>query len=163
MRTASLISVVLALAMGPGQLAWGQQTDSSQKAAPPAAKATGLSGNRDAPETIMFTIDEINELRSRAAASANEGGESARSGGIENATLFLSTILYSGPQEWTIWVNGVPIGPGQDFQAFRITDIGPNYAELVVPLSAQGMRPVRLSPNQSFISASGSIVEGKWS
>jgi len=113
------------------------------------------------PATIMFSIDELNEIQSRVATTGDDGA-SGNPDAIEKASLYLSTIVYYGPKDWTIWVNGLPISPGQDFQSFRITDIGPRFVELLVPLSAQGMRPVRLEPNQSFIVKSGAVVEGPW-
>ena len=80
---------------------------------------------------------------------------------IESANLYLSTILDTNRNDWTVWINGVAIGPSQDFQSFQITSIGPSYVELLVPLSAQGMRPVKLGPNQTFIAKSGAVIEGK--
>ncbi len=115
------------------------------------------------PDTLMFTIDEFNEIQSHGTGREGEAGSGGGSGGaqaIESASLYLSTILYFSPTDWTIWVNGVPISPDQEFQSFKVTEITPSYVELLVPLSAQGMRPVRLGPNQTFIAKSGVIVEG---
>lgn len=131
----------------------------AQEAAPPASEPEKAA--RSIPDTLMFSIDELNDARTRAAsANRNEGERGARDA-IEDATLYLSTILYYGPDEWTIWVNGSPITARQDFSSFEITSIGPDFVELLVPLSAQGMRPVRLSPNQTFVVQSGAVVEGR--
>ncbi|MBX7197992.1 MAG: hypothetical protein K1X51_01290 [Rhodospirillaceae bacterium] len=112
------------------------------------------------PDTLMFTTDELTDIQSRigqadAGAGANAGNA------VENASLYLSSILYFSPTDWVIWVNGVPIEPHQDFQAFKVTDISPSSVELLVPLSAMGMRPVRLGPNQTFVAKSGIVVEGR--
>lgn len=115
---------------------------------------------RRIPDTLMFTIDELNEIQSRLASGDDDVEGEAR--GIEDASLYLSTIIYSGPSDWTIWVNNVPIAAGQEFRSFQISAIGPDFVELLVPLSAQGMRPVRLAPNQSFVTRSGAVIEGKW-
>ena len=108
----------------------------------------------------MFTVDEFNDIQSRIASGnasdLNEGRQA-----IENASLYLSTIIYHGPKDWTVWINDVPIGPNQDFQSFQVTEITPTHVDLLVPLSAQGMRPVRLSPNQTFIAKTGAVVEGR--
>jgi len=116
---------------------------------------------RRIPDTLMFSIDELTDIQSRIT-TPEEGESRGPSTAIENASLYLSTILYTGPNDWTIWVNGKPITPGQDFAEFKVTGIGPRYVELLIPLSAQGMRPVRLEPNQTFITRSGAIVEGAW-
>lgn len=118
---------------------------------------------RRMPATLMFTTDELNDIQGRIATGGQDdsgarGGDNSK---VENATLYLSTILYTSPTDWTIWLNGKPIGPHHEFEDISVTDIGPRYVELLVPLSAQGMSPVRLSPNQTFIAKSGIIVEGR--
>jgi hypothetical protein len=117
---------------------------------------------RTIPDTLMFKIDEVNEIQGRIASGPNGGGASRAGDSIEEASIYLSTILYYAPSDWTIWVNGVPISANQELGAFEVTDIGPDFVEILVPLSAQGMRPVRLAPNQTFIVRSGAIVDGKW-
>lgn len=128
----------------------------------PSGAPEGTPALRTVPDTLMFTIDELNEIQSRigAGGQGNDGG--GRVDAIENATLFLSTILYTNPKDWTVWINGAAITPEQEFGSFEVTQIGPDFVELLVPLSAQGMRPVRLAPNQTFIAKSGIVVEGQW-
>jgi hypothetical protein len=132
--------------------------------APPARASEAPATTRPAaparvPDTLMFTIDEYNDIQSHL--SRGDSAEKNSTQAIENASLYLSTILYMGPQEWTIWVNGVAIGPHDDFSAFKVTDISARSVELLVPLSAQGMRPVRLGPNQTFVARTGIVVEGR--
>lgn len=115
--------------------------------------------SREVPDTLMFSIDDLNDIQSRIAGGSDGDRDDSA---IEEATLYLSTILYYGPNDWTIWINGLPINPGENFRSFQVTDIGPSHVDLLVPLSAQGMRPVRLAPNQTFITSSGTIVEGPW-
>jgi hypothetical protein len=109
------------------------------------------------PETLMFSVDEYNDIQSHLSAQA----DSRRDSKIEQASLYLSSILYTSPTDWTVWINGVPIGPKDDLQDFHITGISANTVELLVPLSALGMRPVKLGPNQTFIARSGVVVEGQ--
>lgn len=117
---------------------------------------------RQVPDTIMFTIDELNEIKDRIAGGEITEMKRGADQVFDAPALYLGSILYYGPKDWTIWVNDVPVGPNQDFQTFQVTDISPRYVELLVPLSVQGMRPVRLEPNQTFITESGIVVEGKW-
>jgi hypothetical protein len=166
------ISVVMVLAIGltaavETALA---QTDALAPSGPGAAAASatpsvgaspeGAAPRRRLPDTLMFTIDEFNEIKDRIAGGEITDAQRQEALGVE--ALFLGSIMYYGPKDWTIWINGSPIGPDQDFQAFQVTDIGPRFVELLVPLSVQGMRPVRLEPNQTFIAESGIIVEGKY-
>jgi hypothetical protein len=143
---------------------WGQTAPAPSTPASSTATGSGPSTEaplrRRIPDTLMFTIDEFNEIKDRIAGGEITDEKKQAELGVE--ALFLSSILYTGPKDWTIWINGSPIGPDQDFQAFQVTDIGPRYVELLVPLSVQGMRPVRLEPNQTFIAESGIIVEGKY-
>jgi len=115
---------------------------------------------RRVPDTLMFTIDEFNDIKDRQAGG--EVTEEARQQAMSAEALYLGSIMYYGPKDWTIWINGAPIGPNQDFQAFQVTEITPRYVELLVPLSVQGMRPVRLEPNQTFITESGITIEGRY-
>jgi hypothetical protein len=145
---------VLAESLAPESSGGAGQEASADKSPGPAAKPV----TRAPFETLMFAIDEFNDIQGRIAGSttADEGRQA-----IEDASLYLSTIIYNGPKDWTIWVNDVPIGPNQDLQSFQVTSISPRYVDLLVPLSAQGMRPVRLSPNQTFITKTGAVVEGR--
>ena len=118
-------------------------------------------GAASVPDTLMFTIDELNEIQSRIAGG-DVTEEALKTEAIEEANLFLSSILYFGPEAWTIWVNGVPIGPNVEVDSFEVVDINSSRVEMIVPLSAAGMRPVSLEPNQTFISQTGIILEGQW-
>ncbi|MCC6914374.1 MAG: hypothetical protein IT566_11785 [Rhodospirillaceae bacterium] len=162
-------AVLIALvAVGAGATFVTPVAAAETAAAKPAVAGEGAGQqifDSQAPETLMFSIDELAEIRNRMVTGSSANAE--RNGGrghdpIEDATLYLSTILYYGPDEWTIWINGVPIGPKQELNSFEVTQISTNYVDLLVPLSAQGMRPVRLSPNQTFVTKSGAVVEGPW-
>lgn len=127
----------------------------------PPPEQRSATGRRIVPDTLMFTVDELNDIKSRVqSGTTSEAEQAANAGGTK--AFYLSSILYYGPNEWTIWVNGRPIGPSQDFETFRITEITPHYVQLLVPLSALGMRPIRLEPNQSFVAESGVVIEGPW-
>ena len=152
----ALFAVVVLVSTGT---VWAQIT-SAGDAPPPVAKMPDKPrADRKPIETMMFTVDEFNEIQGRMAGAGN--GKDKVDTAIESANLYLSTIVYYGPKDWTIWVNGVAIGPNQDFQTFQVTSITPTYVELLVPLSAQGMRPVRLGPNQTFIARTGDVIEGR--
>lgn len=120
---------------------------------------------RAAPDSLMFTPDEFADIQGHSAGGGSVSSGAGDGGGhqaIEDATLYLSTIVYAGPDDWTIWINGAPVSSNQGFQAFKVTEITPNSVDLLVPLSAQGVRPVHLQPNQTFITKTGVVVEGKY-
>ena len=143
--------------VGPAFAAEEAPVDAKPAETVPAVK------HRTAPDTLMFTPDEFNDIQTRAGGAAGSGeGLVDGHDGIEDATLFLSTILYAGPNDWTIWINGSPVSANQGFKSFKVTEITPNSVDLLVPLSAQGMRPVHLQPNQTFVAKTGVVVEGKY-
>lgn len=152
---ASLFAAFAFVSAGKG---WAQITAAGDAPAAAEKMPDKPRADRKPVETMMFTIDEFNEIQGRLAGAGN--GKDKTDTAIETADLYLSTILYSSPKDWTIWVNGVAISPNQDFQTFQVTSITPTYVELLVPLSAQGMRPVRLGPNQTFIAKTGDVIEG---
>jgi len=155
MTKSALSSLCVCLSLLTSTIVWAQQGPESATVEPDQ----NASASNQVPDTLMFSIDEYNDIQSRIAGS-NETGDAA-SNAIEDASLYLSTILYLGPNDWTIWVNGVPITADQEFNSFQVTEIAPTHVQLLVPLSAQGMRPVRLEPNQTFITKSGIVVEGQ--
>lgn len=159
-RSVVCAAALAAVSVVAGAPARAQNSATAAPAAAPAPTATPVA-RTDIPDTIMFTIDELNEIKDRISTGAAE--DQGSGGGIfDQPTLYLQSILYYGPKDWTIWVNGIPVGPGDEFQTFQITEITPQYVQLLVPLSAQGMRPVRLEPNQTFITESGVTVEGRF-
>jgi hypothetical protein len=123
--------------------------------AQPPAKSVALPA---IPETLMFTVDEYNDIQSHLSVQADNRRDSNK---IEQASLYLSSILYTSPTDWTVWINGVPIGPKDDLQDFHIISTSSNAVELLVPLSALGMHPIKLGPNQTFVARSGVVVEGQ--
>lgn len=150
------LAILAASVLFHAPLAISQETDDAVMEA-----ETDVFGASDVPDTLMFTIDELQEIQSRIADGVVTE-EVVRAEAIEQANLFLSSILYFGPKDWTIWVNGVPIGPNHEVDSFEVFNIDATHVEMIVPLSATGMRPVRLEPNQTFISQTGVILEGQW-
>lgn len=138
----------------------GSSSFAAEAPEPPGAGSIGSLST--VPDTLMFSIDELNDVQTRLSTASREDGEEREDDAVENATLYVSTILYMGPDSWTVWINGKPIAAGQEIKSFEITAVDPTSVELLVPLSAQGMRPIRLSPNQTFVAKSGAVVEGPW-
>lgn len=136
-------------------------TEAQESVTTPAEPAR-VAKHRAAPDSLMFTPDEFADIQTRSNGPVNGEAESDGRQPIEDATLYLSTILYAGPNDWTIWINGAPVSANQGFKAFQVTEITPNSVDLLVPLSAQGMRPVHLQPNQTFVTKTGVVVEGKY-
>ncbi len=158
-RVLSLFVALVAFSIAPSSVL--SQEGGEGDGADMSSAETEVFGASGVPDTLMFSIDELNEIQSRIAGG-DVTDEVLRTEAIEEANLFLSSILYFGPKDWTIWVNGTPVGPGESVDSFEVVSIDPTSVEMIVPLSAAGMRPVRLEPNQTFISQTGVVLEGQW-
>lgn len=91
MALAVSLFAVLGLLAGPS--AYAQEDDSDEPAMSEAE--TSVFGASNIPDTLMFTIDELNDIQSRIAGG-NVTEEVVRTEAIEEANLFLSSILYFG-------------------------------------------------------------------
>lgn len=142
------------------QMAAWAQDDDADATEDSTGDATIFS--QSVPDTIMFTVDELNEIQGRIAGGASGGQDNTGGNVDENTNLYLSAIMYFASDDWKIWVNGHQVGPESDLQMFEVVEITPDYVDLIVPLSAMGMRPIRIEPNQTFMARQGVVIEGRW-
>lgn len=73
----------------------------------------------------------------------------------------LSALIYAGPSDWSVWLSGVKIIPGQLPPYFSDLRVSPNYVDISV-IRSPGVVPVpvRLRPNQTFLVTERRIMEG---
>lgn len=135
------------------------------EAAPPLV--TLRRDETDPPRTLMFTLKE----RLSIEAALREGGlNRGETGEGETAReplrprlrqpLYLSGLLYQGPGEWTIWINGQALRPGETGHLFSVADVDDRAVTLAVAWG-ETTRLVRLEPHQTFLPAFSTVVEGK--
>ncbi len=77
------------------------------------------------------------------------------------ATLYLSAIIYIGPETWTIWLNGVRVTPDMRIVGIDIVSVGRDAVRLKMRVLTN--RPpvsVRLRSNQTFVAATREVIEG---
>ncbi len=77
------------------------------------------------------------------------------------ATLYLSAIVYIGPETWTIWLNSVRVTPDMRIGGIDILSVGRDAVRLEMRVFTN--RPpvsVRLRPNQTFVAATREVIEG---
>lgn len=145
-----------------------------QEAQPPAADtavdAAQGAGAQDLdlsllPPTLLFSFEEMRMIESAIAS-----GPLARGGSSESAdptryrfavNLYLSSIVWSGPESWTVWINGVAYGPDRPPQGYDILDVGPDAVLLSVPWGEGGAREIRLATRQTFVPQFGGVIEGR--
>ena len=128
-----------------------------------AAAAPAPRKERGTPDLLMFTVDEINDIQAHWPAAELIAKPAARSrSGRCNALPFHDPLCRA---ERLDDMDQRRSHTNQGFQAFQVTEISPTSVELLVPLSAQGVRPVRLQPNQTFVTKTApswkeSILDG---
>ena len=77
------------------------------------------------------------------------------------ATLYLSAIVYIGPETWTIWLNGVRVTPDMRIGGIDIVSVGRDAVRLEMRVLTNRPRvSVRLRPNQTFVTATREVIEG---
>ena len=75
--------------------------------------------------------------------------------------LHLSAIVYHDPTDWRVWLNGRRFTPNSRAGTIEIVEVGPDAVWLLWHGLDQPATPVQLRPNQSYVMASGTIVEGR--
>jgi hypothetical protein len=78
------------------------------------------------------------------------------------AIIHLSAIVYHAPDDWRVWLNGRSYTPAAQPRAIEILEVTADAVRLTWRgRSAQRQPLVELQPNQSYLIASGEIIEGK--
>lgn len=115
------------------------------------------------PVTLMFSLKDLIAIQ----AAIREGGlwrdESVTVETIKprlRDPLYLSGILYAGPGDWTIWINGQPLRPGDKGNMFEVIEVTGRHIVLLVAWG-ESTRQVVLEPNQTFLPAYAAVVEGR--
>ncbi|WP_404382251.1 hypothetical protein [Caenispirillum salinarum] len=121
------------------------------------------------PRTLMFTLKQ----RLTIEAALREGGLIREDSDDGDGTampappkprltrpLYLSGLLYRAPGEWTVWINGQPLRPGDSGHLFSIADVDDRAVTLAVDWG-ETTRLVRLEPHQTFVPSHSAVVEGK--
>ena len=78
------------------------------------------------------------------------------------AIIHLSAIVYHAPDDWRVWLNGRGYTPAARPRAIEIPEVTADAVRLTWRGGAQERpRQVELQPNQSYLIASGEIIEGQ--
>lgn len=132
--------------------------------AAPAEEAIDLE---TVPATLMMRLEDMIAVEDAIAA-----GPLARIDRQEdladptrfrlNVPLYVSAIIHSGRDAWTVWINGHPFRPGDSNGLFDIIDVSPHTVLLAIPWGEGGTREISLAPHQTFVPRMGQVIEGRW-
>jgi hypothetical protein len=118
---------------------------------------------KTAGDSFLFSSAALGRIEAaRAGAAPAELATAGRSSATAPAGLIhLSAIVYRAPGDWRVWLNGESFTPRARPGPIEIQEVS---AERVVLAwrPHPGAHPVRveLRPNQTFVVASGAVLEG---
>jgi hypothetical protein len=132
-------------------------------AAGPAAGGEPSAPRKQAGDSLLFSSAALALIESarrgdRAAPAAAAAPTVARSAPL---AIHLSAIVYHAPDDWRIWLNGQSFTPAAAPGTLEILAVTAGMVRLAWH-GGPGPQPRRfeLEPNQSYLVASGRIVEG---
>ena len=136
--------------------------------AEPALTADAAEPRKAAGDSLLFShraerlIEEarLGHGRTPAVAATSRGMRAPAAAPL--AVIHLSAIVYHAPDDWRVWLNGQSYTPAAQPRAIEILEVTADAVRLTWRGgSEQRPRQVELQPNQSYLIASGEIIEGK--
>lgn len=121
-----------------------------------------------APPSLFFSEDEVATIQRLFKARETEA--KARAVVTTKAPeeprpvppdIYLGALLYSGPNDWAVWVNGVKRTTRQRANDIAVVSVSPDGAELVwLGDPRGGPKRLQLRPYQTWVGATGEVLEG---
>ena len=112
--------------------------------------ASGAAWAADAPPSLFFTPDEVRRIEPLAAKAAAQRND--------RDAVHLEAILYYGPQNWIVWLNGKRWTPATHTPEIQILEVQSEHIRLQ---TTDAPRDVTLKPHQIFHPARGTITEDR--
>ncbi len=116
---------------------------SALAAEPATVPSTSLFFTKDETKKIDILAEKIKPMHARGSG------------------IHLGAVMYYGPGEWALWLDGQRWGPDSVRPDLRVIDVQPNEVRigLANPVSAVPQE-ITLRPYQTYQTATGNIVEG---
>jgi hypothetical protein len=130
-----------------------------------AAAAGQPAARKSDHDSLLFSSTALAQIE---AARRGEGrlpqpdgtaASAARAPAAMPATIHLSAIVYHAPDDWRIWLNGQSFTPAATPGALEILAVTADTVRLA--WRGAPARRFELQPNQSYLAASGRVVEGR--
>ena len=134
-------------------------------AAGAAAAGQPMAPRKTAEDSLLFSSEllALIEAARRAEHDAPAAAATiARAGPVAMpGAIHLAAIVYHAPDDWRIWLNGRSYTPGAAPGALEILAVTAGAVRLAWHGDpARQPQRFELRPNQSYLVASGAIVEG---
>jgi hypothetical protein len=131
-----------------------------------AAAGPALAGEPQAPrktagDSLLFSSATLALIEGARHGDRQAPDAAAPGAPFAPAAIHLSAIVYHAPDDWRIWLNGQSFTPAAVPGALEILAVSAGTVRLAWH-GGPGPQPRRfeLEPNQSYLVASGRIVEG---
>ncbi|MDD5585947.1 MAG: hypothetical protein PHY92_03195 [Alphaproteobacteria bacterium] len=108
-----------------------------------------------ATPSLFFNSEELNRIEA-AVNKTEPNGDAAK-----QEAVTLGAVVYYGPKNWTVWLQGERWTPATKRPDLQILDVKPDLVRLAfAPQNGAKKREITLRPYQSFQPDTGQILEG---
>lgn len=105
--------------------------------------------------SLFFTPDETKQIEALAAKQLQNRA------GAPHPDIHLGAVMYYGPGNWTLWLQGERWTPATNRADLRVLDVEPGEVRLALTtVPDMPPREITLRPHQTYQIATGKIVEG---
>ena len=103
--------------------------------------------------SLFFTPVETQQIEALASKNAQNNSF--------YPDIHLGAVMYYGPGEWTLWLQGERWTPGTERADLHILDVTPDEVRLAVITAPETTsQEITLRPHQTYQIATGRIIEG---
>ena len=130
-------------------------------AAAPLAGAEDDKARKSAADSFLFSSEALGRIEAARAGKAPAAAALARSSPAAAGLIHLSAIVYHAPDDWRVWLNGESFTPGARAGPIEILKVSADRVVLAWrPRPGAHQARIELRPNQTYVVASGRVVEG---
>jgi hypothetical protein len=79
----------------------------------------------------------------------------------ETVILRLGSILYFGPKDWIVWLQGERWTPDTDKPDLHIVSVDPEQVRLIWTAGTTQPQSINLRPHQTYNTATGQVSDGE--
>ncbi len=158
------VALCAALAASPGVSCAALAEAHDAPATAPSDRSNGLSSQQaiSLPATsLFFTAEEVQAIKASETATPYEVDHAQANDGMPR-TIYLDAVMYYGPEDWTLWLQGERWTPHTRRSGLDVVSVLPSGD---VRLSLQDTpnaapRVITLRAHQAYNFATGKISEG---
>jgi hypothetical protein len=119
-------------------------------------------GHKTAQDSFLFSSAALRLLEAARAGQAPAAAVAVvrPSPAPAAGSLHLGAIVYHAPDDWRVWLNGQSFTPAARPGPIAIVEVTADRVVLVWRPAGGHPTRIELRPNQTYVVASGEVVEG---